>query len=87
MAYAIGLIEPVSLRVQVQDGLQVRDYSDQVRECVPLTSRAIIERFHLNRPIFSHTAAGGHFGRRPQGDSFGWERLDLVEAFLRFAKQ
>jgi S-adenosylmethionine synthetase len=86
VAYAIGLIEPVSLRVQVQDGLQVRDYSDQVRECVPLTPRAIIERFHLDRPIFSLTAAGGNFGRLPQGDSFGWERLNLAEVF-RFGKQ
>ena len=86
VAYAIGLIEPVSLRVQVQDGQQVRDYSDHVRECVPLTPRAIIERFHLNRPIFSLTAAGGHFGRTPQGDNFGWERLDLAEVF-RFGKR
>jgi S-adenosylmethionine synthetase len=81
VAYAIGRPQPVSLRVQVHDGLQVRNYSDQVRECVPLTPRAIIERFHLNRPIFSLTAAGGHFGRTPQGDSFGWERLDVAEVF------
>jgi S-adenosylmethionine synthetase len=81
VAYAIGRPQPVSLRVQVHDGLQLRNYSDQVREWVPLTPRAIIERFHLDRPIFSLTAAGGHFGRTPQGDSFGWERLDLAEAF------
>ena len=81
VAYAIGLIEPVSLRVQVEDGQCVRDYSDQVRQCVSLTPRAIIDRFRLDRPVFSPTAAGGHFGRVPEGDYFAWEKLDLVEVF------
>ena len=79
VAYAIGLAEPVSLRVLVQDGSQARDYGKQILECVPLTPRAIIQRFHLDRPIFSPTATGGHFGREPEGNYFGWEKLDLVD--------
>lgn len=81
VAYAIGLAEPVSLRVLVNDGRQDIDYSQQVREVVPLTPRAIIERFGLQKPIYLPTAAGGHFGHEPQGDLFGWERLDLVDVF------
>ncbi|MEI8371822.1 MAG: methionine adenosyltransferase [Planctomycetota bacterium] len=81
VAYAIGLIEPVSLRVRVENGQARRDYSDLVKQSVSLTPRAIIERFHLDRPIFGPTAAGGHFGREPEGDYFGWEKLDLAEVF------
>ncbi len=86
VAYAIGLIEPVSLRVRVDEGRDIRDYSDQVRRCVSLTPRAIINRFHLDRPVFSPTAAGGHFGREPKGDCFAWEKLDLVDVFRSWKK-
>lgn len=81
VAYAIGLADPVSLRVLVSDGGRNTDYSQQVREAVPLTPRAIIKRFHLNRPIYLPTAADGHFGREPTGEFFRWERLDLVDVF------
>jgi S-adenosylmethionine synthetase len=81
VAYAIGLAEPVSLRVLVNDGRQDIDYSQLVRESVALTPRDIIKRFGLRRPIYLPTAAGGHFGREPKGDLFGWERLDLVDVF------
>jgi len=33
----------------------------------------------LNKPIYEPTAAYGHFGRRPEGDFFPWERVDLIE--------
>jgi S-adenosylmethionine synthetase len=81
LAYAIGLAEPVSLRVLVNDGGRAIDFGSRVREAVDLTPLAIIERFGLCRPIFLPTAAGGHFGREPHGDFFGWERLDLVDRF------
>ena len=44
-----------------------------------LTPRGIRTLLGLNRPIYEPTAAYGHFGRRPEGDFFPWERLDLVE--------
>lgn len=81
VAYAIGLADPVSLRVLVNDGGRDIDYSQQVREAVPLTPRAIIKRFHLDRPIYLPTATGGHFGREPSGECFRWEQLDLVDRF------
>jgi S-adenosylmethionine synthetase len=78
VAYAIGVAEPVSLRVWVDDGERIRDYSERVRACVALTPSAIIRRFGLDKPIFLPTAAGGHFGREPSGDFFRWEKLDLT---------
>ena len=33
----------------------------------------------LNKPIYAATAAYGHFGRQAEGDSFPWERVDLVD--------
>jgi len=44
-----------------------------------LTPRSIRTHLGLNKPIYRPTAAYGHFGRKPHGDFFPWERLDLVE--------
>jgi len=47
---------------------------------VRLTPKGIREHLHLNKPIYSKTAAYGHFGRKPEGDFFPWEKTDLVSA-------
>ena len=44
-----------------------------------LTPRSIRTHLGLNKPIYQPTAAYGHFGRKPEGDFFPWERLDLVD--------
>jgi len=44
-----------------------------------LTPRGIRTHLGLNKPIYRKTAAYGHFGRKPEGDSFPWERTDLVD--------
>jgi S-adenosylmethionine synthetase len=44
-----------------------------------LTPRGIREGLQLNKPIYRRTAAYGHFGRKPDGDFFPWEKTDLVE--------
>ena len=55
--------------------------SSVLRELVDLSPRGIREHLGLNRPIYSRTAAYGHFGRDPDAEGgFSWERLDLVEA-------
>ena len=43
-----------------------------------LTPRGIRTHLGLNKPIYRKTAAYGHFGRKPEGDFFPWERTDLV---------
>jgi S-adenosylmethionine synthetase len=83
VAYAIGVAQPVSLRVLVRDGTETRDYAESVRANVSLAPGAIIRRLGLDQPIFLATAAGGHFGREPSGISFPWEKLDLVGSFKK----
>jgi S-adenosylmethionine synthetase len=51
---------------------------DAIREIFDLRPRAIVEQLDLLRPIYSKTAAYGHFGR--ELPEFSWEKLDRVEA-------
>jgi S-adenosylmethionine synthetase len=80
LAYAIGVAEPVSVRV---DTFGTGTVSEQrlvelIRENFKLTPKGIIESLNLRRPIFKKTAAYGHFGRT--GDGFTWEATDKAEA-------
>ncbi|MGB3544674.1 methionine adenosyltransferase, partial [Rubrivirga sp.] len=73
VAYAIGVADPVSIRVETngtaRDGLTDARLSEIVTEAVDLRPAAIIERFGLieaeagKRPTYRNTAAYGHFGR------------------------
>jgi S-adenosylmethionine synthetase len=82
VAYAIGVAKPVSISVNV-DSYGTGKYDDEkltrlVETAFDLSPRAIIERLQLKRPIYLPTAAYGHFGRH--GDSFTWEKTDMVDA-------
>jgi S-adenosylmethionine synthetase len=46
---------------------------------VRLTPKGIRTHLGLNKPIYAKTAAYGHFGRKPEGDLFSWEKTDLVD--------
>jgi S-adenosylmethionine synthetase len=84
LAYAIGVSKPLSLYVDTHGTGAVAD-SDleeaigKIEKLGGLTPRGIRTHLKLNRPIYEPTAAYGHFGRKPEGDSFPWERVDLVE--------
>ena len=91
VAYAIGVADPVSIRVETNGtgkGLTDVQLADLVTEVVDLRPAAIISRFGLidpdaePRPTYRNTAAYGHFGR----DEFPWERLDLVDALTEAAQ-
>ncbi|MSR59855.1 MAG: methionine adenosyltransferase [Planctomycetaceae bacterium] len=73
LAYAIGVADPVSVRVDSFGTGRIPDYrtASLVRELFPLTPRGIINDLQLRRPIFRKTAAGGHFGRNDP--DFTWE--------------
>ncbi len=73
LAYAIGVSEPVSVRVDTQGTGKVEDgkICETVRRLFPLKPAGIIEYLDLRRPIFRKTATGGHFGREEEG--FSWE--------------
>jgi S-adenosylmethionine synthetase len=73
LAYAIGVAEPVSVRVDSFGTGAIGDSQMErlVREHFPLSPRGIIEDLDLRRPIYQQTAAYGHFGRNEK--DFPWE--------------
>ncbi|HVJ01750.1 MAG TPA: methionine adenosyltransferase [Sphingomonas sp.] len=84
LAYAIGVSKPLSLYVDTHGTGSVGD--DKIEAAIQgieklggLTPRGIRTHLSLNKPIYGKTAAYGHFGRKPEGDFFPWERTDLVE--------
>ena len=84
LAYAIGVSKPLSLYVDTHETGTVGD--DKIEQAIMgiaklggLTPRSIRTHLGLNKPIYRTTAAYGHFGRKPEGDLFPWERTDLVE--------
>ena len=81
VAYAIGVSKPISVYVDTGGTGRVDEskLSEVLQEIVDLSPRGIRERLGLSRPIYSRTAAYGHFGREPDADGgFSWERTDLV---------
>lgn len=84
LAYAIGVADPVSIRVDTNGTNTVDEekIGAAVREIFPLTPSGIIDSLQLRRPIFQKTATGGHFGRTEE--EFTWEATDKV-ADLRSA--
>lgn len=76
LAYAIGVAEPVSVHVDT-NGTAVIDedqIAELIRDTFPLTPKGIIEALDLRRPIYRHSAHGGHFGRTEE--EFTWEATD-----------
>jgi S-adenosylmethionine synthetase len=85
LAYAIGVAEPLSIRVDTFGTGAVPDgrIAELVREHFRLTPRGIIETLDLRRPIYKETARHGHFGRA--GAHFTWEGTDRAEALRKAA--
>ena len=83
LAYAIGVAEPVSIRVDhFGTGSLSHGQLDQlVRKHFDLTPRGIDEALDLRRPIYRATSYHGHFGREDAG--FSWEETDKAEAIAR----
>jgi len=79
LAYAIGVADPVSVRIDTFGTGKVADdkISDLVRENFHLTPRGIIESLNLRRPIYRKTASYGHFGRNEP--EFSWEATDKAD--------
>jgi len=103
LAYAIGVVEPVSIMVSTFGTGTVSDDAivDAVRAVFDLTPGGITKALDLRKPIYSPTAAYGHFGRpaqdvthtvyrdgKPQTQTntgFTWERTDKADALRRHA--
>ncbi|OSI06902.1 S-adenosylmethionine synthetase [Neisseria animaloris] len=80
VSYAIGIAEPTSISIdtfgtgKVDEATLIRI----VRDNFDLRPKGIIQMLDLQRPIYSKTAAYGHFGR--EEPEFTWERTDKVSA-------
>ena len=83
LAYAIGVAEPVSLRVDSFGTGKIPDekMTQLLRQTCDMTPGGIIRKLDLRRPIYADTAARGHFGvaGRP------WEETDLAEKLKELA--
>ena len=79
LAYAIGVARPVSVMVDTQGTGIIPDneIAERIINCFDLRPEAIIERLGLRAPIYSATAAYGHFGRKDI--ELPWERTDMAE--------
>lgn len=79
VAYAIGVAKPVSLMVNTFGTGKITDEKiiQLIDKHFDLRPRAIIHSLNLLRPIFSKTAAYGHFGRTEP--EFTWEATDKAE--------
>ncbi len=83
LAYAIGVAEPVSIRVEHfgTGNLNQGELEKLVRKHFDLTPRGIDEALNLKRPIYRATSYHGHFGRENAG--LPWEETDHAEAIAR----
>ena len=83
LAYAIGVAEPVSVRVDSYGTGKVSDekLTELLRKTCDLTPAGIIKKLELRRPIYGKTAMEGHFGV----DSLPWEQTALVSKLQALA--
>ena len=80
LAYAIGVANPVSVRVDTFGTATVAESKLEAaaRDLFDLRPAGIIQMLDLKRPIYRQTAAYGHMGRTDI--DLPWEKLDKVEA-------
>jgi len=84
VSYAIGVAEPVSIFVNTygtaKNSLSDFEIAKKVTEIFDLTPAGIEKTLKLRHPIYSETAAYGHFGRQPKKITKHFERYDYTEA-------
>jgi S-adenosylmethionine synthetase len=82
LSYAIGVSKPLSIFLNTFNSNTVPETKiiDSIFKSMDLSPSGIIKHLNLQKPIYSKTAAYGHFGQ-PHGDdgSFSWEKTDLTE--------
>ena len=83
LAYAIGVAQPVSVRVDSYGTGLISDekMTELLRKTCDMTPAGIIRKLDLRRPIYAPTAAVGHFGveGRP------WEQTDIADELRKLA--
>lgn len=84
IAYAIGVKEPVSINVNTFGTGKISEekISKLVAKHFDFSPAGIIKALDLRRPIYSKTAAYGHFGR--SGKEFAWEKTDVAKTLKKY---
>ena len=85
LSYVIGFADPLSVLVDTKGTGKINDskLSDIVRKLFPMTPKGMITHLKLERPIYSKTSHGGHFGRNlPE---FTWEKTDMAAKLRKAA--
>lgn len=79
LSYAIGVAEPLSIAAETfgTGTVAEADLVAAIRKVFTLTPNGIINMLDLRKPVYSNTAAYGHFGRLDH--DFTWERTDKAE--------
>ena len=84
LSYAIGVASPTSVRIDTfgTGKLPESKLVDIIAENFDLRPAGIIQMLDLRNPIYSQTAAYGHFGRSDL--DLPWERLDKVDVLKKY---
>ena len=84
LSYAIGVAKPLSVYINTNGTGKLSDneIASIVEKEFDLRPYSIIKTLDLKKPIYSQTAAYGHFGR----SEFSWEKLDRVEDLKKYLK-
>lgn len=79
LSYAIGVAQPTSIYIDCYgtEKASIENIVEAVQANFDLSPAGIIKTLDLKRPIYSPTAAYGHFGR----SEFPWEQVDKKEVF------
>lgn len=80
LSYAIGVARPINITIYTENTGVIADEKIEalVREHFDLRPKGIIQMLDLLRPVYSKTAAYGHFGRNEP--EFSWEQTDKAAA-------
>ena len=83
LAYAIGVAEPVSVRVDSYGTGKIADeeMTALLRKTCDLTPGGIIRKLNLRTPIYGQTAKEGHFGV----ENLPWEATDLADELKKLS--
>ena len=86
IAYAIGVPEPLSVRVDTYGTGRISDEAvvEIINKVFDLRPGMIIKNLNLRRPIYRQVATYGHFGRNDL--KLPWEKLDKVREIKKLAK-
>jgi S-adenosylmethionine synthetase len=90
VSYAIGVAEPVSISVNDYGTSSIgsEKLEQAVRKVWDLRPARIVKEFDLLKPIYSSTAAYGHFGREEKLNEgfFSWEKVNKIEQLKEAVK-